>query len=1229
MLHILKHWGLRLLLAAVALFFLLTLALLGTHRGNIWLLAVAGRAEPRFAVTLESGILLGEATMSNFRWSSPGIDILIPHLEWRWDWQCLSDRTLCLDQLKTQGVRITLTEQPADTSQAEENRDDLKLPFALAIHNLQLQQSLIDIYGHMISLADLQLTARLDEGDLQISPLLLRDLQVTIAEATTAASDAVVGDEPLVLPEINLPLAIRLEDLDLETARINQGDAEYRIHRLQLSAKMSGSEVEVSRFEISAPEISLQAEGQIRLADGYPLSLNAKGKLLELPPLSGLETELSATGSVEDLAAAIAVSGPVTGQLEAKVKLLDPSLPFSAELSWQNLNWPIEQPALHSEAGQAELSGSLEGYSFQVAGDANGPQLPDLRLAAQGQGDSQMMRLDSLTLEALEGVAELDGTLQWGEALAWQGHLGLQQINPEELVPELPGQLSGQLDSEFLLRNGNWDLRLRQIELDGKLAGQPLRLRGVAQGNQAGDWQLSQLELLSGTNRLQVDGQIGEVNALQGQLDIVDLQTSLPGATGTASGTFDLSGKRDALLLKFTLAGESLSYGEYKSGTLDADGQLTLGTRPQGSLRLNAAELAYQNVTFASLDASFTGDNDAHSLSLDLQGNKYSAHSNLKGQLTGQLWSGQLQNSRLGTPLGPWILDAPLDLNYDLEKQQVAIAKHCWRSEAASLCLNEEAQVGQAGTLSVSLEDFSSSQVAELLPEGFAWHGNLAATASARWAPEQKPFIETRLSTDNGRFEIEQNGQLLQEDYQHLELSASLDETTAQAKLVLRSDQLGSGDISLQLDPWQEKKSIQSEFNLSGLQLSILTPLIDPLEKISGSIDAEGTITGTLQQPQVSGSIFLRDGYLDGTNLPTEIEKINLQCRLDNHQAQLDGDLLLGQRRAELAGIFTWEQVPVTGWLTLKGKRNRYRLEPELKLLVDPDLRLELQPEQLALTGTLLIPYGRAEIKALPQDAVRLSEDVVILDDPKAPKASRTRPLTLNINVTLQDDVKIEAFGLKSNLEGTMVISQAANQPLSGNGSIDLRKGTYRAFGQNLLINRGILLFSGPLAKPFIDVDAIRNPETTSDDVTAGIRLRGEVQKPRVTIYSEPAMSQQEAISYLLRGRSLGTGSGSSQDTTVATMLIGAGIGRSEGTISELGQAFGIKDLAVDTGGEGVDTTAKISGYVLPGVQVSYGVGVFSPISEITLRYEILPKLVLEAVSSLQSAIDLLYEFEF
>jgi len=1314
------------------------------------MLATVHRLEPRFSATLESGVLLGNATLSDLSWSSPGIEIMIPRLMWSWDLRCLADRTICLDLLQAEGSQVTLikTVEEAPTTrksgelnlelpvaieirnlQLQQNRieigghvialdklqlagryaeaelrvsplqlqglqvdvaspsseetptatakpdkgeplklPEIHLPLALQVEgfeldtarirhggseylfgrmqlaaraenseieisDLQLQQSRVEVDGHVVALDDLQLAARFVDSELQVSPLQLQGLQVDIAspspEARSAATEESPRDESLVLPEIHLPLPIQLEGFELNSARIRQGEAEYLIDRLQLAARAENSEIELSDVEISTPQAALKLQTEISLTDDYPLSLNAQGKLLDLPPLSGLEARLNATGSIANLSFDLAASGPVTAHLTSNVKLLEPTLPFAADLSWQNFSWPIKKPTMSSDSGQLEINGSLENYSFHLHGDASGEQFPDMLLSAQGQGDLQQLKLDSLTLETLEGKAQLRGSLGWQEQIAWQGHLELQNINPEELLAELSGQLSGQLESEFTLSNGNWDLGLRNIIIDGELSEQALKLKGSVQGSSSGKWQLSQLQLVSGTNQLLVDGEIGEVSNLQGELEIVDLQNSIPQAEGSASGKFSVSGKRDALELEFSLTAAGLAYMDESIETLDADGQLVFAQMPQGSIHIQTGEINYQDFIFEHLKADFSGDSQAHKLSVDLTGEKISVQSRLDGQLVDQLWSGTMEKTTLKTPIGSWFLGNPLELRYDLNQKQAFITKHCWRSESASLCLNEDSRLGTSGQLDISLRDYSSDQLSGIMPDGFIWQGTLSATATAGWSPQQKPQIKADISAGSGQFGIDQGEQRLNGTYQKLELKLSLDEATARAHLALRSDLLGQGDISLQLSPYQEERPLQSEFHLTGFQLSILRPLIAPLEDISGTVDAEGKVSGTLKHPQVDGSVSLRDGRIDSPNLPTDIEQVNLQLKLDNNQGQLDGKLLLGKGPADLTGLVSWAKTPITGWVTLKGQRNRYRIEPELDLLVTPDLRLELHPEHLSLTGKLLIPYGRAKIKSLPQGTVRLSEDVTILDNPDAQKVKEPLPFIMDIEVTLQDDVKIEAFGLKADLQGSLALKKSANQPLIGNGSIDLEEGTYRAFGQNLQINKGVLLFAGTLSKPYIDVNAIRNPEITSDDVIAGIRLQGEAQKPKVTIYSEPPLPQQQAISYLLRGRSLDTSSETSQDTMVATMLIGAGIGRSEGTIDELGNVFGVRDMAVDTRGEGEDTKVNVSGYVMPGVQVGYGVGVFSPVTEVTLRYEILPNLVLVAVNGLQSALDIFYEFEF
>jgi translocation and assembly module TamB len=65
----------------------------------------------------------------------------------------------------------------------------------------------------------------------------------------------------------------------------------------------------------------------------------------------------------------------------------------------------------------------------------------------------------------------------------------------------------------------------------------------------------------------------------------------------------------------------------------------------------------------------------------------------------------------------------------------------------------------------------------------------------------------------------------------------------------------------------------------------------------------------------------------------------------------------------------------------------------------------------------------------------------------------------------------------------------------------------------------------------------------------------------------------------------------------------------------------------LDTSGQGDGTQLSLSGTIAPGVQLRYGVGVFDSISEVAIRYELIPRLYIEAVSGVSNAIDIYYQF--
>ncbi|GAM67594.1 protein ytfN [Vibrio sp. JCM 19236] len=264
----------------------------------------------------------------------------------------------------------------------------------------------------------------------------------------------------------------------------------------------------------------------------------------------------------------------------------------------------------------------------------------------------------------------------------------------------------------------------------------------------------------------------------------------------------------------------------------------------------------------------------------------------------------------------------------------------------------------------------------------------------------------------------------------------------------------------------------------------------------------------------------------------------------------------------------------------------------------------------------------------MPPSAISVSSDEVILDrDLKPVNEGDEFPFEIrsNIKVIIGDDFKLVAFGLKGGLIGELNVSQKNNAPFIL-GEVNIVDGSYRSFGQDLIIDEGKVQFNGPADQPYLSIKAIRNPDNTEDDVVAGIRVTGPADEPSIEVFSEPSMPQANALSYILRGQDIDSGGGGD---TMTTALIGLSLAQSGRLVGEIGEAFGVSDLQLDTAGTGDDSQVTVSGYILPGLQVKYGVGIFESIGEFTFRYRIMKDLYLEVMSGTDSAVDLLYQFEF
>ena len=145
--------------------------------------------------------------------------------------------------------------------------------------------------------------------------------------------------------------------------------------------------------------------------------------------------------------------------------------------------------------------------------------------------------------------------------------------------------------------------------------------------------------------------------------------------------------------------------------------------------------------------------------------------------------------------------------------------------------------------------------------------------------------------------------------------------------------------------------------------------------------------------------------------------------------------------------------------------------------------------------------------------------DQVILNKDLQPEGETKVPFNVetNINISIGDDFRLSAFGLEGDLVGKLNVAQKDQGPFI-TGEVNIVDGSYQSFGQDLIIEEGKILMNGPPDQPYVAINAIRNPDNTQDDVTAGVRVTGPATEPTIDIYSEPSMPQANALSYLLRG---------------------------------------------------------------------------------------------------------------
>ncbi|SHM80429.1 translocation/assembly module TamB domain-containing protein [Phytopseudomonas punonensis] len=1208
----------------LALLVVLLIWMLATSAGSRWALSLV----PGLQVDGFEGRLGGRWTAQQVLWQQGDDQVVVRQPQFDWSPSCLLRLTLCIDTLRSE--RIELNFAPSTEAPSEEpfNLPQLDLPVALEVGEVWLGS--LQLNGDD-QLQGLELAADWASEGLNISKLhLQRDELIVDVQGHLQPS----GEWPLKLQgSAALPspdgkawdLKLQVEGNLRESLALVVDSSGYLAGRLSGEVQPLVEHIPASltfaadgfKAEASLPDtlrlngVTLQAAGNLQ--DGYRINGIATLPAEEGPVALALQGRVDAAGAdVETLRLS---AGP--GEYLAINGRLDWQEGFSADthIDWQDFPWlrlyPLEQaPPVTIKKLTGDLAYDNGNYLGNLSAALDGPA-GAFNVQTPLSGDLQQIHLPQLQVRAGQGKIDGQLTVGFANAVRWDAQLQVSDFDPAYWVAELPGRIAGPVRSKGQLLDGRLELT-GDLDLKGHLRGQQAQLQAKVAG--AGErWDVSALNVQLGDNRIDGSGQLDQ--RLQGQLRIAlnRLGQLWPGLQGQASGRLDLAGNLETPQGTFALTGQGLAFEDTRlrqlglNATLDVNGQAKVQLRGQG--------IASGDSLIGDLAVNGSGNGRQQQMDLSLQGPQLQTSLALDGTLDKGDWRGRLSRAEVQAGGQDWRLQAPASL-VRLASGEIDLGAHCLRSGAASLC-GENQRLQPEPKIRYRLADFPLDSLSPWFPKDFAWQGTLDADVHLD-LPAAGPNGRVVVDAGSGTWRVRDDGQWVDFTYDSLRLSSELRPQRIDSELSLRGPRIGELSVQAQLDPRGESKPLSGQFRLSGLDLAIARPFVPMVERLSGQLNGSGTLSGDLLKPLVNGQLALSDGEVSGGELPTSFEDLQVRVLISGESLQLNGVWRSGDKgQGTLDGALAWSGA-LSGNLNVKGSSLPVNVEPYANLEVAPDMQVRLANDQLSVSGKVSIPRGKIVVRELPPSTVKVSDDAVIVGAENQEKQPVAISMDIDVDVG-SDKLTFSGFGLNAELAGRVHIGD----DLDTRGELNLNKGNFRGYGQRLTIRRARLLFAGPIDQPFLDIEAIRKV----DDVVAGLRLTGSADQPRTEVFSEPAMSQEQALSYLVLGRPLSTGS--EDNNMLAQAALALGVAGSSGVTGSVAQSLGIQDFQLDTDGSGRNTSVVASGNLSERLSLRYGVGVFEPVNTVALRYALSRRLYLEAASGLASSLDLFYKRDF
>ncbi len=1223
--RILRWVGLGILVLLVALAFGLAWLLASQAGARFALARAAAFTDGKLSVGAVEGRLAGPLTLAQLRWRDPdnGVDARVARVHMDLALLDLLAWRVHFTTLEVADVDVALATLPPRPEQPA-GSISLAAPIDIVLDRLALDAARISRDGEpLFALDRLDLAGAWTRLGISIQSLALRapDGQVDLAGTLTARAGlpgkgkvdfhwqagttrlagtlAAQGDGKRTTVDLTLtePTPARIE-ASVQQTPTWPWSVQAQVPRFDPRSLIGEGRITALALDLAGSGDKSQGNfsGEITLND-HPLLLDPLRFTLVEQTLDIQTLTLKAPGAQGSFRA----SGTIA--------LAATPVSASASLEWDDVTLPAELVG-QTLATHGNLKVDASSAAYHAEGRlAVGPpgQLADLELLLDGTPDA--IDLQRLALRQPNGGLDAQGTITLRPRLGWQVTANAQRLDPGAFLAEWPGALDFALTSHGTFADAGPEATIKLEGLGGTLRQRPVS--GHADLTlQPGYVVDGSLVLAAGASRIQASGRGGGATDADIKLVVGTLGDWLPDAQGRFDAHFHVGGKWPQLAVRGNAHGAGIELGATRVGNLDLRADISDLAVTRGTLEVRASQVAAGTLEFTTLVLDASGEGHQHALSLHAEGVPLDISMALNGTLGKDgRWVGNLSALDLEVKEAPPLaLEHPATLAWT--GKALDVGELCLAGASARLCIGGNAGSDGALAAHYRITDLPLALLAQLAARGEApigIDGMLAGTGDLRRSAAGALDGTATLQLPEGRlFLPEQPGQALL-SWHDAGITATLSPQAIQARIAAALDHGGGLDGEVTLgDVSGGAPTLAGQLHLKLNSLAFIELLSTDVANTQGSLEANYRIAGTLAEPQLTGALELAGFAVEVPDAGLKLHDGQLVLRASDAQHfVLEGSLASGQGKLQVDG---------TGGLAadapfairISGQDFLAADIPAAHVLVSPDLTIERSDERLEVGGGVTIPAARIDLSRLPGGgAAGVSRDVVVTDAEQEPRG-KSLPVVVSVELRLGDDVKLAGMGLDGKVSGQLHIDQRPGREATGTGTLNA-SGTYKAYGQNLSIETGHVMFAGTaLDNPGLDIRAVRKIRGASgspgnDTITVGLQVRGTAQIPVLTVFSRPSMAQSEALSYLITGKPLsGLKSGEGDMLGSAARALGSAGG--DLLASKIGARMGLDAGVSDSAALG-GAAFTVGKYLSPKLYLSYGVGLFSPGEVVTLKY--------------------------